>query len=218
AAGPPRERAAVSRAGGADTIRRLAVTGSMFVCGYTAVRGSGLTGGPSIRDAADGAFAPGFTLLALDSGAFLAWTAIYLGLLAYTVFQWFPSQRRSPRQRGTGWLAAASLLLNAGWSWAARAGAIDLTLLVILALLAVLAAAVHRLNLLPGRGRAEGLLVDAPMGLYLGWILPAAGANAASWLAVRQAGFWDATAWAVLAVAVTSFAGAAAAISGRGRL
>ncbi|NKX49690.1 hypothetical protein HER39_03675, partial [Arthrobacter deserti] len=107
---------------------------------------------------------------------------------------------------------------NAGWIYAAQAGAIDLTLIAILLLLAVLAAAVHVLNRHPDETRADGLLVDAPVGMYLGWILPAAAATAASWLTVRQIGFWDPTIWAVLAVAVVSFAGATAAMAGRGRL
>jgi hypothetical protein len=208
----------MSARGAADLLRQLAVTLSMAACGYTAVRGSGLTGAPSIGEAAGGAFAPGRTLLSLDGGAFLIWGAIYLGLLAYTVFQWWPAQRRSPRQRGVGWLAAASMLLNAGWIYAAQAGAVGLTLILILVLLAVLAAAVHVLNLHPDVTKADGLLVDAPIGMYLGWILPASAANAASWLTVRQIGFGDPAIWAVLAVAAASFAGATAAMSGRGRL
>lgn len=190
----------------------------MAACGFTAVRSSGLAGGPSVADAAGGAFAPGRTLLSLDTGAFLVWIPIYLGLLAYTVFQWWPSQRRSPRQRRMGWLAAASMLLNAAWLLAAQAGSVGLTFLAMLALLPALAAAVHILNLWPDASRGDSLLVDAPMGLYLGWIMAAAGANAAIWLAARQVRFGDATVWAVLAVAAISYAGAAAAMSGRGRM
>lgn len=208
----------MSLRGAADVARQLAVTLSMAACGYTAVRGSGLSGAVPIGEAANGAFAPGYTLLSLETGAFLIWAPIYLGLLAYTVFQWWPSQRRSPRQRGMGWLAAASMLLNAGWIYAAQAGAVALSLIVILLLLATLAAAVHVLNLHPDVTRADGLLVDAPMGLYLGWILAASAANAAIWLTVQQINFGDPVIWAVLAVVLASCAGAAAAMSGGGRL
>jgi hypothetical protein len=208
----------MSRRGTADLPRQLIVTLSMAVCGNMAVIGSGLTGAVPIGQAAGGAFAPGRTLLALDGGAFLIWAPIYLGLLGYTIFQWWPSQRRSPRQRRVGWLAAASMLLNAGWIYAAQAGSVDLTLVVMLVLLAVLAAAVHVLNRYPDETGADGLFVDGAMGLYLGWIMPAAAANAASWLAVRQIGFWNPSIWAVLAVAAVSYAGAVTAMSGRGRL
>ena len=39
---------------------------------------------------------------------------IYLGLAGYTIFQWWPTQRRTPRQRAAGWLMAASLVLTSG--------------------------------------------------------------------------------------------------------
>ncbi|MCG2622837.1 tryptophan-rich sensory protein [Arthrobacter sp. I2-34] len=208
----------MSLRGAADVARQLAVTLSLAACAYTAVRGSSLSGAAPIAEAAGGAFAPGYTLLSPGYGAFLIWAPIYLGLLAYTVYQWWPAQRRSRRQRGMGWLAAAAMLLNAGWIYAAQAGQVGLTLIVILLLLAVLAAAVHVLNRYPDETRADGLLVDAPMGLYLGWILFASAANAAIWLTVQRIGFGDRTIWAVLAVAAAAAAGAATALSGRGRL
>jgi hypothetical protein len=208
----------MSLRGAADVARQIAVTLSMAACAYTAVLGSGLSGAVPIDEAAGGAYAPGHTLLSLGSGAFLIWAPIYLGLLGYTVYQWWPAQRRSRRQRGMGWLAAASMLLNAGWIYAAQAGAVALSLVAILLLLAVLAAAVHVLNLYPDETPADGLLVDAPMGLYLGWIMAASAGNTAIWLTVQQIRIGDPTIWAVLAVVLVSWAGGATAMSGGGRL
>ena len=46
---------------------------------------------------------------------FSIWGLIYIGLIAYAIFQALPSQRENPRLRKTGYLAAASGLANIAW-------------------------------------------------------------------------------------------------------
>ncbi|AUI51103.1 tryptophan-rich sensory protein [Arthrobacter crystallopoietes] len=203
-----------------DLARQLAVSASLVFALLIGARGAGLLGGTAIKDTAGGAFAPDFTLLAPASGAFSIWSAIYVGLVGYTIFQWWPSQRRTPRQRAAGWLLAASLVLNACWILSAQASNVGLSLMVMILLLAVLLAAVYVLTRYPAKSLVEALLADAPVGLYTGWILVAAGANAASWLTLRGIDLfgWGADVWAVIALGVVSFAGAVVAMTGRGRM
>jgi len=203
-----------------DVARQLAVSASLVFALLIGARGTGLLGGIAIKEAAAGAFAPDFTLLAPASGAFSIWSVIYLGLAGYTIFQWLPSQRRTPRQRAAGWLVAASLVLNASWILSAQASNVGLSLIVMILLLAVLLAAVYVLTRYPARSLVEALLADAPVGLYTGWILVAAGANAASWFMLRGIDLfgWGAAVWAVISLGVVSFAGAVVAMTGRGRM
>lgn len=203
-----------------DLARQLAVSAGLVFALLIGARGAGLWGGTAIKDTAGGAFAPGFTLLAPASGAFSIWSVIYLGLAGYTIFQWWPSQRRAQRQRAAGWLVAASMVLNACWILSAQASNVGLSLVVMILLLAVLLAVVYFLTLHPAKSLEAELLTDAPVGLYTGWIMVAAGANAASWLTLHGVDLfgWGADAWAVITLGVVSFAGAVVAMTGRGRM
>lgn len=215
------------RAGGVlatDNVRRAAVSLCLVLCLLAGARGSGLLGGSPIEEAAEGAYAAGFTVLAPNSQAFLIRPLIYLGLLAFTVFQWLPGQQTSPRQRAVGWYAAAAMLLHATWVPAAVAGLVGLSLLIMLALAAALAAAlagaIAALSRLPAASRTEAVFMDAPLGIYIGWILLAAAANAASWLTVLGGDLfgWGPHVWGVLATGLVAFGGAVAAMTGRGRM
>jgi hypothetical protein len=203
-----------------DLARQCAVTGSLLLCLLAAMHGAGVLGGTGMKEAASGAFAPDFTLLALESRAFGIWAVIYLGLLGYTIFQWWPADSASQRQRRIGWAVAASMLLNAAWILAAQAGNIGLTLVLILVLVAALAWVIDGLTRYPSPYRVDALLVDGPLGLYTGWVLLAAALNASSWLTVRGIHWfgWSGELWAVIAVAVVSLAGAVVAMTGRGRI
>ena len=203
-----------------DLARQCVVTASLLLCLLAGMHGAGLLGGTGIKDAAAGAFAPDFTLLALEARAFGIWGVIYLGLLGYTLFQWWPADRASQRQRTIGWAVAASMLLNAAWILAAQAGNVGLTLVLILMLLAALVWVIDGLTRYPSPYRVDALLVDGPLGLYAGWVLLAAALNASSWLTVRGIDWlgWGGELWAVIAVAVVSLAGAVVAMTGRGRL
>ncbi|MEP6648694.1 MAG: hypothetical protein ABJA74_02105 [Lapillicoccus sp.] len=102
---------------------------------------------------------------------------IYLGLLAYTVWQWLPQAAASERTRSTGWLAAASMVLNAGWLLVTQQGWIWARVVVILALAVVLGVLVRRLTQRSASGTAERIVFDGTFGLYLGWVAVATCAN-----------------------------------------
>src|SRR6476660_4871097 len=46
---------------------------------------------------------------------FSIWGVIYLGWIAFTIFQFQPSQKESPRLRRLGYLFAISNMANAAW-------------------------------------------------------------------------------------------------------
>lgn len=218
-----RRGSAVARSMGSwnpDLVRPAVVTVCAVACILGSAAGVGAFGGPPIRDAAGGLFAPDATLLAPSSSAFSIWSVIYVGLVAYTAFQWLPSQRTSQRQRRLGWIIAASMLLNLAWILSAQSGRLTLSLVVIMLLFFALLAAVRTMNNHPSESRLEGALVDTPLGLYLGWVLVAAAANGAAFLTARGAELfdWDGTTWAVIGIVVVLMTAAVVCSTDRGRL
>ncbi len=203
-----------------DLVRQCVVTLCAVACILGSAAGVGAFGGPSIRDAAGGLFAPDSTLLAPSSAAFSIWSVIYVGLVVYTAYQWLPSQRTSERQRRLGWTVAASMLLNLAWILSAQADLLILGFVVIMLLLLALLSAVRTMNEFPNRTRPEGAFVDVPVGLYLGWVLVAAAANAAALLTDGEVDLfdWHGTTWAILGIVAVLITAAVVCSTDRGRL
>jgi hypothetical protein len=93
------------------------------------------------------------------------------------VYQWLPTQAAEPRHRAIGWLAAASMVLNAAWLLVTQQDWIWVSVLVMAGLVACLGLLVTRLEEHPSYGHGETVLVDGTFGLYLGWVAVAACAN-----------------------------------------
>lgn len=163
-----------------DRVRQVAVTLSEVACLFGTLVGVGVLG-TRVEESSGGTLAADATLLAPAGTAFSIWSVIYLGLLAYTMWQWLPSHAADPRARATGWLAATSMLLNAGWLLVTQQGWIWPSVAVIVALALVLGLLVQRLAQLPdGGGPLEWVVVDGTFGLYLGWVSVATAANVAA--------------------------------------
>ncbi len=167
---------AVQSATGRDRARQLSVTVAEILCVVGTLLGIGLIGGTRVEESAGGALSAEATRLAPAGPAFSIWSVIYLGLAAYTVWQWLPSSV-TERTRSTGWLAAASMLLNAGWLLVTQQGWIWASVVVILVLALVLGELLRRLTRRPATGVAERVVVDGTFGLYLGWVAVATCAN-----------------------------------------
>lgn len=161
----------------ADRRRQVAVTISEVLCVLGTLVGVGALGGTRVEESSGGALAADATLLAPAGPAFSIWSAIYLGLAAYTVWQWLPDQATDPRHQRIGWLAAASMLLNGAWLLVTQQGWIWISVLVIAALAVVLGVLVRRLTERPSYGLAEVVIVDGTFGAYLGWVCVATCAN-----------------------------------------
>ena len=148
-----------------------------------------------------GSFAPGSSSTGEISGrffrdvlvipadyAFVIWAPIYLGFLAFAVFQALPSQRLNPRFTKTRPWLAVSALLNAAWIVSFDNLLFALSLVIIVGML-VTALFMHR-TLGIGRTRVYGLerLLRVPFSLYAGWLTVATVVNAAGVLVVSG---WD---------------------------
>jgi len=163
----------------ADRRRQLGVTLAEVLCIYGTLLGVGVIG-TRVEESSGGALAADATLLAPATPAFSIWSVIYLGLAAYTIWQWLPANATSPRARATGWLIAVSMLLNAGWLLVTQQGWIWASVVIIVALALTLGVILARLTAIPPAptGRTiERVIVDGTMGLYLGWVAVATCAN-----------------------------------------
>ncbi|GAB3633228.1 tryptophan-rich sensory protein [Microbacterium shaanxiense] len=176
-----------------DRVRRLVVALTVAGAVIAAVFGSGLLGGSPMPEAAGGAFAADATVLAPAGFAFAIWSVIYLGLVAYALWQLVPSQAAKPLHRAVGYGVAASALLNAVWIMCVQAWRIAESFVIIVILLGVLLVTFVRVSRRPRRGTiAEIVLVDGTIGLYLGWVTVAAAANLAAWLGALDMTEWTA--------------------------
>ncbi|WP_291055666.1 TspO/MBR family protein [Herbiconiux sp.] len=205
-----------------DRIRQTVVTVSAVVAVVGSFIGSGAAGGTPIQDAAGGALGADSTLIAPAGPAFSIWSVIYLGLIAYAVWQFLPAQTHSPRQRILGYPIAVTLLLNAAWILSVQAGLLALSAVVIAVLLIALLFTFVRVvrTRRRGQGWVQSIVVDGTVGLYLGWVSIATAANVTALL--TASGFdgfgWPADAWGVAIVIVAGLAGLALAVFGEGRL
>jgi hypothetical protein len=149
---------------------------------------------------------------------FSIWGLIYLGWIAFTVFQLQPSQKENPRLRRLGYLFALSNLFNAAWLFCWHYNRFGLSVIVMLALLGLLIASYLRLNVNRSSiSRIEYWSVDILFSVYLGWITVATVANISDWLYFIG---WDgfgisAQVWAAIMLAVASLLGLAMAITRR---
>jgi hypothetical protein len=160
----------------ADQVRRVAVVVAEVLCVLGTLVGVGVLG-TRVEESSGGALAATATLIAPATPAFSIWSVIYVGLFAYAVWQ-FPARNATrDRVRSTGWLAAASMLLNAAWLLVTQQGWIWVSVVVILALALVLGLLVVRLGAEAARSWPERMVLDWTFGLYLGWVAVATCAN-----------------------------------------
>ena len=149
---------------------------------------------------------------------FAIWGIIYIGWIAFTIFQFQPAQKESPRLRRLGYLFALSNIANAAWLFCWHYNLFGLSVLVMLVLLGLLLASYLRLNV--NRTPVSALeywSVDVLFSIYLGWITVATVANITDWLYfIGWEGFGiPAQTWAVIMLAVASLLGLGMAITRR---
>lgn len=120
-----------------------------------------------------------FQVLFVPAGyVFAIWGVIYIGLIAYAVYQFLPSQRNNPRLASIAWLFVVSSAANIIWLFLWHYNVFFLTVVAMGALLISLIAIYLRLDI--GRVNvptAETWLVRVPFSIYLGWITVATIAN-----------------------------------------
>jgi hypothetical protein len=142
---------------------------------------------------------------------FAIWGLIYIGLLAYAVFQALPSQKDNPRLQATGWWVVLGGLANSMWIFLWHYEQFVGTLGAMLILLNTLI--ITYLNLGTGKTKvpsAETWAVRVPFSIYLGWITVATVANISDvldFLKWNQFGISDAVWMVVILGAVVAIGG-----------
>lgn len=149
---------------------------------------------------------------------FSIWGIIYIGWIAFTIYQFLPAQKENPRLQKLGYWFALSGVFNATWLFCWHYNQFGLSVLVMLALLATLIVSYLKLDV--GRvqvSAAEKWTVDIPFSVYLGWISVATIANITDYLyAIGWNGFGiGPQVWAVILLAVASLVGLGMALARR---
>lgn len=120
---------------------------------------------------------------------FSIWGVIYIGWLAFAIYQLLPTQRNNPRAQQVGYLFALSCIANMAWLFFWHYEYFVLTVIVMLILLLLLIAIYLRLQI--GKVKVSSLerwCVDIPFSVYLGWITVATIANITAVLSYLK---WD---------------------------
>jgi hypothetical protein len=200
--------------------RKVVIAASAVVALVGSFIGSGAAGGTPIAEAAGGALSASSTAVAPAGPAFGIWSVVYVGLVAFAVWQFLPRRADQERHDGIAVPATLSLLLNAAWILSVQAGLLWASEPLIVALLAVLVWTFVRLRRSRPSGLVEAVVTDGTFGLYLGWVCVATAANTAAVL--TAAGFrgfgLGQDVWGTLVAAVAGLVGVVVAVGGRGRL
>ena len=190
-----------------DTLRQLANLVSVIIALTVNILASVLP----LNGQNTGEISDRFQVYFVPAGyVFAIWGIIYIGWIAFAIFQFRSSQKESPRLRKLGYLFALSGLANAAWLFTWHYNYFGLGVLVMLTLLGLLIASYLRLDVNRTTvSRAEWWSVDLPFSVYLGWITVAAVANVTDWLySINWSGFGIATpTWAIIMIAVASVLG-----------
>jgi hypothetical protein len=185
-----------------DTLRQAAVALTVLVT----ITVNALANALPLNGLNTGEISDRFQVYFVPAGyVFSIWGLIYVGLIAYAVYQALPAQRQNPRLQAVGWWVSLGGLANSAWIFLWHYERFPLTLIAMLALLATLIITYLRLGI--GRTSVtsgETWAVRVPFSIYLGWITVATVANVTSLLDFLN---WDgfglspvAWMWIVLAV------------------
>lgn len=203
-----------------DLLRQIVVIAATCFMLIAAAIGSGFLGGEPVAQLQNGALSAEGSYLAPAGPAFAIWSVIYVGLVAYAIWQALPGRRHDPRQRRLGWGIALSEVLNGMWLVTAQFTTLVLTVVTIVLLLIVLAVVFRRAVQTGPTGWLEAILVDGVTGLHLGWVTLATVANTSAWLTQIAPAEWEAGAevWGLVVLAVVAIVGCAMGEASRGRI
>jgi hypothetical protein len=112
--------------------------------------------------------------------AFAIWGLIYIGLIAFSIYQLQPTQRENPRLQHSGYLLAIACISQCAWIYLFLARLFPLSNLAMLGILVPLMVMYQRLGIGRERvSRQERWFIHLPISVYLGWISVATIVNVA---------------------------------------
>jgi hypothetical protein len=149
----------------------------------------------------------GSVLIIPANYAFAIWGLIYLGLVAFGVYQYRPSQRQSSELDDACWLLVVASIAQMIWIGLFEARLFMWSVVPILGILLPLMGMYRRLEI--GKrpvSRTVQWLVHAPISLYLGWISVATVVNVAIGLYSLNWTGWGVSSpvWTVLMIVISS--------------
>jgi translocator protein len=190
-----------------DTLRQFANALSVVIALTVNILASALP----LNGQNTGSISDRFQVYFVPAGyVFAIWGIIYIGWIAFAIYQFLPPQKQNPRLQNLGYLFALSGVFNAAWLFCWHYNLFGLSVLVMLTLLGLLIASYLKLNVAKTLvTNAEKWSVDIPFSVYLGWISVATVANVTDWLySVNWTGFGLAPqAWAVIMLVVACLLG-----------
>lgn len=101
---------------------------------------------------------------------FAVWGIIYIGFMMYSIYQGLNSQRTNPRLQKIGWWFVVGSVANSLWLVFWHHFQVEVTMVMMLILLATLIYTVITLVRMPAASLLERIMVDIPFHIYTGWI------------------------------------------------
>lgn len=190
-----------------NLIRKL----SVILSTLAAIVVNGLAVALPLNGQNTGAISDQFKVFFVPAGyVFSIWGIIYIGMIAFSIFQLLPSQANNPRLQAAGWWFTLSSIANGTWIFLWHYNQFPATL-VVMAILLVSLIMVY-LNLGVGVQKvsaAERWAAWLPVSIYLAWVSVATIANATEvfdYLGWKGAPL-DPQVWAVIMLAVALVVG-----------
>lgn len=158
-----------------DIIRQILV----FIAALTTIIFNILASTLPLNGLNTGDISDRFKIFFVPAGyVFSIWGLIYVGLIAYAIYQVLPAQRENPRLRSIGYIFVLSCVANIVWLFLWHYEIFEFTLVAMLALLATLIVIYLRLDIGHSQvSTGEKWAVHVPFSIYLGWITVATIAN-----------------------------------------
>jgi hypothetical protein len=152
--------------------------------------------------------------------AFGIWGLIYIGLIAFGIYQFQPAQRRNPRLQRSGYLLVWASVAQCLWIYLFLARLFTLSTIAMLGILIPLMMMYRRLGI--GQetvSRRSRWLIDIPISIYLGWISVATIVNVAIALYSLNGNAWGlpSSVWTVLMMIVSTIIAASVLTQGDDR-
>jgi hypothetical protein len=142
--------------------------------------------------------------------AFAIWGVIYLGLIAYALYQFAPGRRSQPRLQRVNRLLIVACLAQVLWILLFTLGQFGGSVLAMVAILVPLVGIYLTLRRgLPCRSRRDRWCCQIPFSLYLAWIAVATVVNIASALYAAGWGGWGLSpvGWTLVMIVVVTLLG-----------
>lgn len=143
---------------------------------------------------------------------FAVWGIIYIGFMLFAFWQALPINRENPRLRAIGWWYVIGSIANSLWLVFWHYYMVEVTIVMMLTLLATLIYTVIVLYRQKAASRTESICVDLPFHIYIGWISVATVVNVT--VLLNKWGFTD-DALGLWWAPILTFVAAALAISQR---